>query len=59
MTLLLTTIIMMAFATVYTALLAMLGPRSGDLVAALMGRPLRGPQAGSVPAAASRRLSRA
>ena len=59
MTLLLTTIIMMAFASVYTALLAMLGPRSSDLLAALMGRPLRRIQTDSIPALASRRLSRA
>lgn len=59
MTLLLTTIIMMAFATVYTALLAMLGPRCGDLAAALMGRPLRRVQADNAPLAASRRFSRA
>jgi hypothetical protein len=58
MTLLLTTMIMMAFAGVYAALLAMLGNRSGDLAAALLGRPLRRVQdAGATSVAASRRFS--
>ena len=59
MTLLLTTFIMMAFAGVYAALLAMLGNRSGDLAAALQGRPLRRAQAagGVAGTMAWRRLS--
>ncbi len=65
MTLLLTTMTMMAFAAVYAAVLAMLGNRGGDLAAALLGRPLRRVQAvggvdgaaGDTSGAVSRRFS--
>ena len=56
MSLLLTTIIMLAFAGVYALLLAMLGSRTSDLRTALLGRPLR-LQVDDTGLVASRRLS--
>jgi hypothetical protein len=59
MTLLLTTLVSVAFAGLYAVVIAMLGSRSGAIAAALFGR--RGQsQAGGMPAlAASRRFNRA
>lgn len=56
MTLLLTAIIMMAFASVYAGLLSMLRNRADAIVTALFGGR---PQAGGTAFAASRRFSRA
>nr|WP_310522683.1 hypothetical protein [Polymorphobacter sp.] len=59
MTLLLTALVMLAFAGVYAVLLAMLGSRTADLLAALLGRPARFQAAGGTTVPASRRFSRA
>lgn len=59
MTLLLTAFIMIAFAGTYASVLAMLGSRSNDIAAALLGRPLRLQPLGGTALKASRRLSRA
>jgi hypothetical protein len=59
MTLLLTAVIMVAFAGIYAVLLAMIGSRADALVTALVGRRLRVQSMGGTEFAASRRLSRA
>ena len=59
MTLLLTAVIMVAFAGIYAVLLAMIGSRADALVTALVGRPPRVQSMGGTEFAASRRLSRA
>jgi hypothetical protein len=56
MTLVLTAFIMIAFAGVYAALLAMVGNHAGKIGTALLGTP---DQAGGATPAASRRFSRA
>lgn len=57
MTLFLAALTTLAFAGLYALLLAMLGSRTGDLRAALLGS--RAQPAGGAPWAASRRLIRA
>ena len=63
MTMLLAAFISMAFAGVYALVLAMLGARGGDLLAALVGQPLQASggsvTGGEIALAASRRFSRA
>ena len=63
MTMLLAAFISVAFAGVYALVLAMLGARGGDLLAALVGQPLQTAGGsvtdGAMALAASRRLSRA
>ena len=59
MNILLTAVIMVAFSAVYAAVLGMLGGRMADLMAALLGRPVRVQAAGGAPLVVSRRFSRA
>jgi hypothetical protein len=59
MTLLLTAFIMIAFAATYASLFAMLGSRSNELAAALLGQQTQPQREGNPAPAVSRRLSRA